>query len=301
MQLFKNRYPSAFSADEENISLKRKKIALGKQPLLMEPEKTSFLEEKIPDMKLKDLHRIAGTIERLFEKNVNESGTSVGQHRVVNGNEKYRQTLLDFAQQTISLHTAAPLLKCDEGDQSTVWKGSEEFTQLVHLLEALKTLNEMVCQEIESESKTGNFSARNSKPIIDSILSAIDKTNASNHHNQGESLTTQQIVIPIERLCSIWHAIEHNAVALKALADYNLEEETTENRGQQKRVWWEMLESISNILQHELYATIVHLSRVEETISVHKQNELSSINNLLNENAQQINDLTNSTQILYGN
>ena len=300
--MFKNRYSSTSSAeaDMENISLKRKEIALGKRPLLMEPKKIPILEEKIPEtVKLKRLHQVVGTIECLFERNVNESGTSVGQHRVVDGNEKYR--LLDFAQQTISLHTAAPLLKCDEGDQSAVWKGSEEFTQLVHLLEALKTLNEMVCQEIESESKTGNFSARNSKPIIDSILSAIDKINASNHHNQGESLTTQQIEIPIERLCSIWHAIEHNAVALKALADYNLEEETTENSGQQKRVWWEMLESISNILQHELYATIVYLSRVEETISVHKQNELSSINNLLNENAQKINDLTNSTQILYGN
>ena len=260
------------------------------------PKKASSKTQQIPSVglvKLNEFHRTIDAINRFYERTESATGASSNNHDATVGPSmgKRRQMLLNLAQQTESLDDPTPLLKCDEaGGESVVWLkiDSAEFTQLIQLLECLKTLNEFICNEILRETKI--FGARNPANIIDNTLEHLYSAKNALTNNKGP-ISSENISVPIhvDKLCSIWRSIEHNSLAFQALI--HVLEDENDHLLVKKRTERVVFESASNLLLHELYATIVRLSNVGQTIAVHEQNDLRAIDNLLlDENVHQLFD-----------
>ena len=259
-------------------------------------KKASSKTEQIPSVglvKLNEFHRTIDAINRFYERTESETGASPNNHTATASSSmgKRRQMLLNLAQQTESLDdpTPLPLLKCDEASgESVVWLkiDSAEFTRLIQLLECLKTMNEFICNEILRETKI--FGVRNPANIIDNTLEHLYSAKNALTNNKGP-ISSENISVPIhvDKLCSIWRSIEHNSLAFQALI--HVLEDENDHLLVEKRTERVLFESASNLLLHELYATIVRLSNVGQTIAVYEQNELRAIDNLLlDENVHQL-------------
>ena len=255
-----------------------KQIAFGKKSIVRTNSKNSSPKICGKSEKLAELYGIIEMLERIYRRN-ELTGTSVD-----GDPNTWRKTLIEMARQELSLGDEMPLLKCKEGKGSVVWlaRGTIEFDQMMKLLDAVITFNELLCNEIESESKTGIFLARNSQSIISQLLKTIWKSDES---------MSKYVEIPIDAICLIWKDFEHNHVALKALIDFtpNLFEndKNKDNRMQLNRChWYKTLESALSTLMHELYSLIVHLSNAGEMISMHEQQELKPIENFIQARTQ---------------
>ena len=252
-----------------------KQIAIGKKSIMSTNPSSKICEES---EKLAELYGIIEMLERIYRRN-ELTGTSVA-----GDPNTWRKTLIEMAQQKLPLANEMQLLKCNEGEKSVVWiaRKTMDFDQMMQLLNTVITFNELLRNEIESESKTGIFLARDSQSIISQLLKTIWKSDES---------MSKYVEIPIYALCLIWKDFEHNHVALKALIDFtpNLFEndKNKDNRMQLNRChWYKTLESALNTLMHKLYSLIVHLSNVEQTISMQKQREQKSIENFIQARTQ---------------
>ena len=235
--------------------------------------------------KLAELYGIIEMLERIYQRN--ESGGAAGAGTSAsdsNTKASCQKTVIEMAQQKLPLDNEMPLLKCKEGEGSVVWiaRKTMDFDQMMQLLNTVITFNELLRNEIESESKTGIFLARDSQSIISQLLKTIWKSDES---------MSKYVEIPIDALCLIWKDLEHNEVALKALIDFTPDlfenDENKDNSMQLKRRhWFKTLESALNTLMHELYSLIVHLSNVEQTISMQEQHEEKSIENFIQSKTQ---------------
>lgn len=196
-----------------------------------------------------------------------------------------RRILLELARQTKFLHGSGDaeinsIIKCSEGAEKVIVKNSSDLNRIAKLLDTLKTLNHLVCAELASETTSAKlFCANNSAEKIDAILNKYDQlsTDRIGHHKIVQSRVAAQIRIDL--LCSVLRDLEHNGYALRGVID-SIEDEIgatpsdlvhSPQETNSSCSWWKALKCASDILQHELYATIVRLSDIEDKF--HRQNE----------------------------
>ena len=221
-----------------------------------------------------------------------------------------RRILLELARQTKCLHGSGdveinPIINCSEaGEGSVKIIVKNDLKRITKLLETLKTLNRLICVELASKAEK-HFRANNSAQRIDAVLSKFFLDNSELHQSStvriGDEIEQLEAAqIRIDLLCLVLQDFEHNQWALRGVIDSQNNRIEDEIRVANEHLaahnshephlsclWWDALKCASGIVQHEIYATIVRLSDVEDKFQRQIEQKWTFFDNQLQENPKQ--------------